>query len=88
MANYIEGNNFSGNKKGGIFNAGKDAKITDNDFVNQDVGIINVGKNMHAETNTFRKSNKEKKEGFWTKWWMIYIIYPLIVGLFLLYIKK
>ena len=80
MANYILGGNFSGNKKGGIYNTGKDTKIVGNTFINQDNAIVNTGKNMHAESNLIiTTSNDKTEENLWTKWWMKYLIYPLVV---------
>ena len=57
MANYIEGNNFSGNKKGAIFNAGEGTQIIGNTITDQDVGIVNEGKGVKIERNIFKKSN-------------------------------
>ncbi|OGI60810.1 hypothetical protein A2641_02440 [Candidatus Nomurabacteria bacterium RIFCSPHIGHO2_01_FULL_37_25] len=88
MANYVNGNKFSGNGKGAIYNAGKNTKIIGNNFIDQDKGIINVGENMHAESNIFEKSGKTRPGNFWIKWWMVYIVYPLIVGFILLFLSK
>lgn len=64
----------------GILNKGKNTHIINNDFANLDTGIQDEGENTLAKGNKFH-DDKIIVEKWYQKWWLKYILFPVITGL-------
>jgi hypothetical protein len=62
----------------GILNKGKDTKIVDCSFDGFDIGIQDQGRGMKSVRNDFT-APKVRQKDWYQKWWIKYIILPLVV---------
>jgi hypothetical protein len=70
----------------GFWDKGKETQLINCSSKGFDIGLKSEGEDLYAEN--FKSIHQEsflndKKQIWYLKWWMKYIIYPLIVGLVL-----
>jgi len=77
---------FSSKKSIGILNKGINNKFIDNKFSSLDIGIQDEGENTLASGNKFLNNklyDNYMREPLYKRWWMCYLVYPVISGLVL-----